>query len=107
MKGNSSGVPHLVDKLIDLPSNVAEIIEASLKFSIAASGFLGENEARFLGTLAAATPAKGIIVDAGINFEVTLEVPTATKFSTARKTFRTISCADTEGTSFGPDCAAN
>lgn len=55
----------MADKPIDLPSNLEEVIEESLKFSVATPGFLGENEARFLGTLAGATPAKGIIVEIG------------------------------------------
>lgn len=49
----------------DLPPDLNQVIEKGLKFSLVTPGFLGENEARFLGLLAAATPAKGAIVEIG------------------------------------------
>jgi hypothetical protein len=40
-------------------------LKAPGKKQISAPGYLGENEARFLGLLAAATPGKGVIVEIG------------------------------------------
>jgi len=51
--------------LIQLPDGVAEAIDDGWQRSQKAYGFLSENEARFLGTLAACSPAKGNIVEIG------------------------------------------
>ena len=47
------------------PGNVNDVVEQALKLSHGVSGFLGDNEARFLAILAACTPADGLIVEIG------------------------------------------
>ena len=42
-----------------LPENLNEVVEQALQLSRGVPGFLGDNEARFLALLAAATPAEG------------------------------------------------
>jgi len=49
----------------DLPVNLDENIERGMKLSLRTPGFLAENEIRFLGVLAACTPASGVIVEIG------------------------------------------
>jgi predicted O-methyltransferase YrrM len=51
--------------MADLPKNVNEVVEHALQVSRSVSGFLGDNEARFLGILAACAPAEGTIVEIG------------------------------------------
>jgi predicted O-methyltransferase YrrM len=48
-----------------LPENLHEIIENATSVSLDIPGFLPENEIRFLGILAACTPANGVIVEIG------------------------------------------
>jgi predicted O-methyltransferase YrrM len=48
-----------------LPKDVNEIVERALQVSRGVSGFLGDHEARFLGTVAACAPADGAIVEIG------------------------------------------
>ncbi len=48
-----------------LPKDVNEVVKRALQVSRGVSGFLGDNEARFLGTLAACAPAEGAIVEIG------------------------------------------
>jgi predicted O-methyltransferase YrrM len=45
--------------------NLQEAIESATRVALATPGFLAENEIRFLGTLAACTPAEGAIVEIG------------------------------------------
>jgi MMP 1-O-methyltransferase len=51
--------------MADLPRNVDEVVERALQLSRGVPGFLGDREARFLGTLAACSPAEGAIVEIG------------------------------------------
>lgn len=51
--------------MANLPENLNEVVERAVRVSRGVSGFLGDNEARFLGTLAACAPAKGTIVEIG------------------------------------------
>ena len=48
-----------------LPGGVNEVVERALKVAHGVTGFLGDNEARFLAMLAASTPADGLIVEIG------------------------------------------
>jgi hypothetical protein len=48
-----------------LPADLHQVIENALQLSRKVHGFLAENELRFLGTLAACTPADGAIVEIG------------------------------------------
>ncbi len=48
-----------------LPDNLHDTIENATRLSLRIPGFLAENEIRFLGTLAACTPASGAIVEIG------------------------------------------
>ena len=47
------------------PKNVNEVVGHALQLSRGIPGFLGDHEARFLGVLAACTPADGAIVEIG------------------------------------------
>lgn len=47
------------------PGDIEQTIESAWQRTRLVPGFLGENEARFLGTLAACTPAQGTIVEIG------------------------------------------
>ncbi len=51
--------------MANLPKDVNEAVEQALELSRGIPGFLGDNEARFLALVAAATPAKGSIVEIG------------------------------------------
>ena len=51
--------------MIRLPDNIDQTIENALERARLVPGFLVDNEARFLGTLAACTPAQGAIVEIG------------------------------------------
>jgi hypothetical protein len=47
-----------------LPRDIGQNIEAAFQTAQAISGFLADNERRrFVGTLAASTPARGVIVE--------------------------------------------
>jgi hypothetical protein len=48
-----------------LPPDLHETIENATQLSLKTPGFLAENEIRFLGILAACTPATGLIVEIG------------------------------------------
>jgi predicted O-methyltransferase YrrM len=48
-----------------LPKDVNEVVERALELSRGIPGFLGDDEARFLGVLAACAPADGAIVEIG------------------------------------------
>lgn len=48
-----------------VPDNLQETIENATRVALSTPGFLAENEIRFLGTLAACTPAGGAIVEIG------------------------------------------
>lgn len=48
-----------------LPDNLHKMIESATRLSLNTPGFLAENEIRFLGILAACTPASGVIVEIG------------------------------------------
>jgi MMP 1-O-methyltransferase len=48
-----------------VPRDFHETLESATQLSLKTPGFLGENEIRFLGILAAWTPAKGAIVEIG------------------------------------------
>jgi MMP 1-O-methyltransferase len=48
-----------------LPADLHQVIESALQLSQKVHGFLAENELRFLGTLAARTPARGVTVEIG------------------------------------------
>ncbi len=51
--------------LISLPTDLDQTIEDAWQRARSIKGFLAENEARFLATLAACTPGKGAIVEIG------------------------------------------
>jgi predicted O-methyltransferase YrrM len=51
--------------LIHLPADLEKVIDDAWTATKNVPGFLGENEARFLGLLAACIPAKGAIVEIG------------------------------------------
>ncbi len=51
--------------MIRLPADIDQTIESAWQRTRPSLGFLGENEARFLGALAACTPAQGAIVEIG------------------------------------------
>jgi predicted O-methyltransferase YrrM len=51
--------------MVRLPPDLDEVIEEAWQKTRRVSGFLGENESRFLGTLAACVPAEGAIVEIG------------------------------------------
>ncbi len=53
------------NQMVSLPENLNETIEEALQLSRRVPGFLGDSEARFLGLLAACTPASGVIVEIG------------------------------------------
>jgi len=48
-----------------LPADLDAVIERAWQLTQGTAGFLGENEARFLGMLAACVPARGTIVEIG------------------------------------------
>lgn len=48
-----------------VPPDFYETLESATQLALKTPGFLGENEIRFLGILAACTPAKGAIVEIG------------------------------------------
>ena len=48
-----------------VPSDFRETLESATQLALKMPGFLGENEIRFLGVLAACTPAEGAIVEIG------------------------------------------
>lgn len=48
-----------------LPQGIEEVIERAWQATKDVPGFLGENEARFLGLAAASVPASGVIVEIG------------------------------------------
>jgi MMP 1-O-methyltransferase len=48
-----------------LPDNLYQTIESATRLSLSTPGFLAENEIRFLGILAACTPASGVMVEIG------------------------------------------
>lgn len=48
-----------------LPADIDQTLESAWQRARLVPGFLGENEARFLGTLAACTPNQGAIVEIG------------------------------------------
>jgi MMP 1-O-methyltransferase len=48
-----------------VPRDFHETLDRATQLSLKTPGFLGENEIRFLGILAACTPAKGAIVEIG------------------------------------------
>lgn len=51
--------------MVNLPPDLNEAIEHALQLSRGLTGFLGEQESRFLAMLAASTPAEGAIVEIG------------------------------------------
>jgi predicted O-methyltransferase YrrM len=51
--------------MVTIPSDIQDAIEEAWQKARMVPGFLGENEARFLGLLAASTPATGAIVEIG------------------------------------------
>jgi MMP 1-O-methyltransferase len=51
--------------MVALPPDLAEVIEKAWRLTERTPGFLGENEARFLGVLAVCVPARGTIVEIG------------------------------------------
>jgi predicted O-methyltransferase YrrM len=51
--------------MVTLPSDLDTVIENAWRKVRRVPGFLGEKEARFLGLLAACTPASGVIVEIG------------------------------------------
>ena len=51
--------------MIRLPPDLEKVIESAWQKTQDIPGFLGENEARFLGILAACVPAEGLIVEIG------------------------------------------
>ena len=51
--------------IVNLPPDLDEVIDRAWQKTRNVPGFLGENEARFLGMLAACVPAKGLIVEIG------------------------------------------
>src|SRR5271169_2003072 len=51
--------------VIRLPDDVHQTIETAFQRASSIPGFLAENEIRFLGALAACTPAQGAIVEIG------------------------------------------
>ena len=51
--------------MIRLPDDVHQTIESGFQRALSIPGFLAENEIRFLGALAACTPAPGAIVEIG------------------------------------------
>src|SRR5207249_9001658 len=48
-----------------LSADLDAVIEKAWQLTLRTDGFLGENEARFLGMLAACVPARGTIVEIG------------------------------------------
>jgi predicted O-methyltransferase YrrM len=53
------------DALVVIPDHLEAVIEKAWRSAQRITGFLGENEARFLGMLAACVPAHGAIVEIG------------------------------------------
>src|SRR5881394_913757 len=51
--------------MVGLPPDLDEVLEDAWQKTRRVPGYLGENEARFLGVLAACTPADGAIVEIG------------------------------------------
>jgi hypothetical protein len=51
--------------MIRIPKDLPKIIDEAWEATRTVPGYLLENEARFLGVLAACTPAKGRIVEIG------------------------------------------
>jgi hypothetical protein len=51
--------------LVHLPPDIVTVIDNAWQVTKDVPGFLGENEARFLGLLAACIPATGAIVEIG------------------------------------------
>lgn len=51
--------------MVTLPTDLDRVIDLAWQKTNLVPGHLGENEARFLGLLAAATPAEGVIVEIG------------------------------------------
>jgi len=51
--------------MIDIPRDLEAVLNAAWKAASKVPGFLTENEARMLGTIAACTPARGTIVEIG------------------------------------------
>ena len=51
--------------MIQLPSDIDRVLDDAWRATKEVPGFLGENEARLLGLLAACTPARGDIVEIG------------------------------------------
>lgn len=51
--------------MITIPADLGEVLDQAWERTRQTPGFLLENEARFLGLLAACTPAKGLIVEIG------------------------------------------
>jgi predicted O-methyltransferase YrrM len=51
--------------LVTIPPDIDNVLDEAWKAAQKIPGYLGENEARFIGLLAACTPAKGTIVEIG------------------------------------------
>lgn len=51
--------------MVILPTDLDRVMESAWQKTNRVPGHLGENEARFLGLLAAATPGKGVILEIG------------------------------------------
>jgi predicted O-methyltransferase YrrM len=64
-KFNSEWLARRSFSLNPLPPDLDKVIDEAWTATKAVPGFLGENEARFLGLLAALVPAKGMIVEIG------------------------------------------
>jgi len=62
---NSARILSLISLSTRLPANLHQVIETASQLSRKVHGFLAENELRFLGTLAACTPARGVTVEIG------------------------------------------
>jgi MMP 1-O-methyltransferase len=54
-----------VNPMVELPADLDAVIEKAWQLCQRTPGFLGENEARFLGVLAACVPGRGAIVEIG------------------------------------------
>jgi MMP 1-O-methyltransferase len=62
---NPARILSLISLSTRLPADLHQAIESALQLSRKVHGFLAENELRFLGTLAACTPARGVTVEIG------------------------------------------
>ena len=54
---------------VNIPRDLREVLDDAWEATKKVPGFLGEDEARFLGMVAACTPGHGSIVEIGVSRE--------------------------------------